>query len=191
MSASAALCWCVCVRASCQLPRSAANPPWLVPTGNWAQTGAKQTQEGNMAHGNPPSLSPILLLSSLSHPPLSTLINCFFFFAPNTLLILSSFSASHSGYLVWAGSSSLGEREIKKRADNGAMGEVQTPAEGTEQWLKWSVWRVELGTMPRHGWLCHREGASAWQAASQCVCSAPSGWPLATSHLLRFFYAPP
>lgn len=73
------MCVCVCVCASCQLPRSAANPPWLVPTGNWAQTGAKQTQEGNMAHGNPPSLSPILLHSSLSDLiSLSTLINCFF-----------------------------------------------------------------------------------------------------------------
>lgn len=50
------------------------------------------------------------------------------------------------------------------------MGEVQIPAEGGEQWLKWSVWRVELGSMPRHGWLCHREGASAWLAAAQCVC---------------------
>lgn len=61
------------------------------------------------------------------------------------------------------------------------------PAEGTQQWLKWSLWKAELGSMPLHGWLCHCEDASAWQAASQCKCSAPSGWPLATSHLLRFF----
>lgn len=52
------------------------------------------------------------------------------------------------------------------------MGVVQIPSEGTEQWLKWSVWRIELGSMPRHGWLCHCEGASAWQAASVCVFSS-------------------
>lgn len=86
-----------------------------------------------MAHGNPPSLSPILLLSSLSHPPLSTLINCFFFLAPNTLLILLSFSASHSRYPMRAGKRKM---IFKKKADKGAMEEVQIPAEGTEQWLK-------------------------------------------------------
>lgn len=68
-----------------------------------------------------------------------------------------------------------------------AMWEEQIPAEGVEQWLKW---RVELRFMPWNGWLYHREGASAWQAAAHCVCSASSGWPLAIPHLLRFFYVP-
>lgn len=41
-----------------------------------------------MAHGNPPSLAPVFLLSPLSHPPLclTTHIDCFS--APNALLIL-------------------------------------------------------------------------------------------------------
>lgn len=96
--------------ASCQLPRSDANPPWLVPTGNWAQTGAKQTQEGNMAHGNPPSHS------SLCHPPLSTQISCF---APNAVLTEN---------VKWYGQ--------KNPVENRVVREVQVPAEGTEQWLK-------------------------------------------------------
>lgn len=24
-------------------------------------------------------------------------------------------------------------------------------------WLEWSVWKVELGSVPRHTWLCHRQ----------------------------------
>lgn len=69
---------CVDVCVCCQLPHRAANPLWLVPTGNWAQTGAKQTQEGNVAHGNPPSLS------HLSHPPLCLFTNIDCFFASNS-----------------------------------------------------------------------------------------------------------
>lgn len=81
--------------ASCQLPCSDANPPWLVPTGNWAQTGAKQTQEGTMAHGNPVSLLLFISLSLfLSHPyPLfpfsSRILQTNFCFASNTQLTFS------------------------------------------------------------------------------------------------------
>lgn len=87
-----------------------------------------------MAHGNPPSLSLILLLSSLSHPPLSTLINCFFF------LLLCSFSSCSLALIKDSKYESRfflpRKNKTKRGAAKGAMGEVQIPAEDAEQWLK-------------------------------------------------------
>lgn len=146
--------------ASCQLPRSDANPPWLVPTGNWAQTGAKQTQEGNMAHGNPHSLllslclslSLVLIHSSLSYPQFSRQIFV-------SLQMFGSLS------LIQAGSScSLMTALWSVRWSNAHRG------------CRVVASRPELGFGPLNGQVYHT------------LCMFGFYWlTLSVSHLLRFF----
>lgn len=138
--------------ASCQLPCSDANPPWLVPTGNWAQTGAKQTQEGNMAHGNPLSLSPSLslALSLSSRYPLSLSHLQF----SRQIFVLLQMVGSHS--LIQAGSScSLLTALWTVRGINSHRG-----------------CRAVAEFKSRAG-IC----ASKLSNVSHCVCSVSTGWP--------------
>lgn len=108
-----------------------------------------------MAHGNPPSLPPILLLSSLSHPPLSALITCFYS-APNSVLLLSS------QVLLASRNDIFEEKRHEERPTRYVRGtnihREHEAAAGVRS-------KVDCITVKK---------ASTWQAAARHVCSASS-----------------
>lgn len=142
--------------ASCQLPCSDANPPWLVPTGNWAQTGAKQTQEGNMAHGNPLPLSLLLFISLSLSFSLSSLFTLPFLIQNSPDKFLFCFKCS--AHIL-----SLKQFPLAAWWQRCDLWEVQIPTGGC---------RVVPEFKSRAG-ICASKGSTVFH----CSCSVSAGWP--------------